>query len=204
MIEAALAMEDVEGDAAAQGGPLKGRDLIARAKEGDRAAFDALVVEHEALVLRLALRLLGEMEDAKDAAQDVFVRLYKYLGGVDEERDLAPWLYRTTVNVCRDAGARRSRRAALSLDDPDSVPGEPAAPHDPVERVWRAQEATRVIEALRRLPERERSVLILRDVEGLSTEEVAHAVGSTPTTVRSQVSKARVRLKKMLEGVVSP
>ncbi len=76
--------------------------LVAQAKAGDPSAFEALMRRHERQVFSTALRLLGNREDAKDAAQSVFLRLFRYLRRLEEGRELAPWLYRMTVNVCHD------------------------------------------------------------------------------------------------------
>jgi len=134
------------------------------------------------------MRLLGEVEDAKDAAQEVFLRLHKHLRRFDDTRALSPWLCRVTVNVCRDIGARRRRDEALP---PDLEAAPPA-------RDW--QEERRIVAmGLRRLPERERAALVLRDIEGLPTAEVARALGSSQATVRSQVSSAREKLKQFAD-----
>jgi len=92
--------------------------LLRDAKAGDRAAFEQVVLRHERRVLLTALRLLGRWEDAQDAAQEVFVRLHRYLARFDETLELAPWLYRMTVNVCRDIGRKRPAHTEL---DPNAV-----------------------------------------------------------------------------------
>src|SRR4026207_11857 len=84
--------------------------LIERAISGDRSAFGEIVVRHERRVLTLALRLLGTMEDAQDAAQEVFLRALKYLRRFDTAKPLEPWLVRMTVNVCRRVGRKRQRQ----------------------------------------------------------------------------------------------
>src|SRR6516162_7424428 len=84
-----------------------------RAIAGDRAAFEQLMSQHERRVLATAYRLLGSLEDAQDAAQEVFLRLFKYLHRFDAKRDVLPWLYRMTVNVCHDFRRKRGRQAKL-------------------------------------------------------------------------------------------
>jgi len=106
--------------AASEGG-AESAGLLRDAKAGDRAAFERVVLGHERRVLLTALRLLGRWEDAQDAAQEVFVRLQRYLGRFDEALDLAPWLYRMTVNVCRDIGRKRTAH-----DDLDPNAADPA------------------------------------------------------------------------------
>src|SRR6185503_5807281 len=160
--------------------------LVRRAKAGDREAFEALLLRHERMVLRTALRLLGRMDLAQDAAQEVFLRLHKYIAGFDEERELAPWLYRVTVNACRDVRRRSGHREVVPLDaagEALATDGDAAEIEAGVERDRRRRLVAR---ALLALPEKERAALVLRDIEGLSTAEVAAVLGSSEATVRSQ------------------
>jgi RNA polymerase sigma-70 factor (ECF subfamily) len=164
------------------------------AKTDSLADFDQLMRQHERLVLVTALRLLGNMADAQDASQEVFLRLYRNLGKVEAERALASWLYRVTVNVCHDL--HRKRHTSVPVEDAADIVEAGADPQlSAVEA-----ERRRVLQmSLRMLPEKERSALVLRDLEGLSTEEVARALGSSEATVRSQISKARVKVKDYVE-----
>lgn len=94
-------------------------DLTRRARAGDLDAFEQLIRQHERRVFRTALRLLRKVEDAEDAAQEVYLRLYKHLGRLKQDQDVMPWLYRVTVNVCRDMNRRRAAGAGGGglLDD---------------------------------------------------------------------------------------
>jgi RNA polymerase sigma-70 factor (ECF subfamily) len=164
------------------------------AKAGDLAAFELLMRQYERLVLVTALRLLGVLEDAQDASQEVFLRLYRNLNKVGASGNLAGWLYRVTVNVCHDVG--RKRRVSAPVEDAAELPALSADP----QRAAIATERRRALEmSLRMLSEKERAVLVLRDLEGLSTEEVARILGTTEATVRSQISKARVKARDFLE-----
>jgi len=180
-------------------GPDERRDTIAAARAGDLAAFELLMRQNERLVLATALRLTGNMEDAQDISQEVFLRLYKNLGKVQAEAALQSWLYRVTVNACHDLRRRK----------PASAPVETAAElvasgTDPQTSLTEA-ERRRVLEmSLRILPEKERAALVLRDLEGLSTGEVARALGSSEATVRSQVSKARAKVQDFVQRYFSP
>jgi RNA polymerase sigma-70 factor, ECF subfamily len=161
-----------------------------RENSGDLAAFEQIMSQCERRVLRVALRLLNNPQDAQDAAQEVFLRLYKHLGDLDETRGYEPWLYRVTVNVCRDIA--RGRRRSVGLAE---VP-EPAAPQpDAYRDAVRAQQREIVRHGLGCLGEKERAALVLRDVEGLSTREVAGILGSSENTVRSQICSARLKLR---------
>jgi RNA polymerase sigma-70 factor, ECF subfamily len=170
--------------------------LVRRAKAGDREAFEALLRQHERAVLGTALRLLGRLDRAQDAAQEVFLRLHKYLGRFEEERELGPWLYRVVVNVCHDL-RRRGLREAVALDDIDEPADRGSSDVDAgLDRERRRRLVARALEVL---PPKERAALVLRDIEGLPTSEVARILGSSEVTVRSQVSKARVKVKKQVE-----
>jgi RNA polymerase sigma-70 factor (ECF subfamily) len=168
--------------------------MLDGARRGDRAAFEQLMRQYERLVLVTALRLLGSMEDAQDASQEVFLKLYRNLGKVEAGAALPAWLYRVTVNVCHDL--RRRRPALLPVEDAGDVPAPRADPH--VETV-EAERRHAVVLSLRMLPEKERAALVLRDLEGLSTGDVARVLGSSEATVRSQISHARVKVKGFLE-----
>lgn len=152
-------------------------------------AFESLMLAHERKVLRVAWRILGSLEDAQDAAQEVFLKLHRHHGRL-EPAVVDAWLYRTTVNACYDALRKRRTVEPLAV--------EPAAA--PAVDLERDERRRLVAEGLKTLPPRERAALVLREIEGLSTVEVAAALGTSEVTVRSQVSMGKARLKKWLEG----
>jgi RNA polymerase sigma-70 factor, ECF subfamily len=159
----------------------------------ERAAFEQIMAQTERRVLRIALRLLNNPQDAQDAAQEVFLRLYKHWRRLDSAGGYEPWLFRVTVNVCHDMARRRPRAVAL-----EDAPEPAGAPPD----FEFAQHREIVRRALGRLGEKERAALVLRDVEGLSTREVARILGSSETTVRSQISTARLKLRDFASRIV--
>ena len=155
-----------------------------------RGAFEQIMAQSERRVLRVALRLLNNPQDAQDAAQEAFLRLYKHLGRLDRDR-CERWLIRVTVNICRDMLRGRSRAVALE------EAADPAAPQPDAQRgMERAEQREMVRRALSRLGEKERTALVLRDVEGLSTREVAQMLGTAEVTVRSQICSARLKLRE--------
>jgi RNA polymerase sigma-70 factor (ECF subfamily) len=172
--------------------------VMAHARQAgeDTAGFEALLERHQRLVLGLALRLLGDMEDAKDAAQEVLFRLHKYRGSLRSGEAVEPWLYRVTVNVCRDL-RRKQRELPLeeTLDPPDGSPGADFG----IEMTARRELVRR---ALLMLPDRQREVVVLHDIEGLSTREVAAAQGSAEATVRSQLCTGRARLRDLCAAML--
>jgi len=181
---------------------LQTAEWVRRARAGDQAAFGLLMGRYEHMVLRTALRLLGRMDDAQDAAQETFLRMHKYLGRFDESRDLGPWLYRVVVNASRDVARRRTPALVLPLGEVREA--EHAAtrvgPEEIEDAVSRGEQRRLVQAALDTLPEKERAAVVLRDIEGLPTSETARILGSSEGTVRSQVSTARLKIKRFVDG----
>lgn len=163
-----------------------------RARAGELAAFQQLLLRYERQVYRTALNLLGRREDAQDAAQEVFLRLYRCFKRLDPDRELSGWLYRVTINVCRDIARRREPVEPLS--------GIADAAMDPQIRAALREGLETVRRALSQLGHKQRAALVLRDVEGLSTAEVAQVLGSRQATVRSHISAARLKMRRFLEG----
>jgi RNA polymerase sigma-70 factor (ECF subfamily) len=164
--------------------------LVRKAREGDLASFEQIVRLHERAVLGLAQKILLNRAAASDAAQEVFLRLHKNLSRLDEERDLSAWLYRTTSNACVDI-LRRSRND-LSLD----LVAEPIdAAENPEQTVAADQQKQLVLAALKKLSPAERQAIVLRDLEGFPTAEVARILAVSEGTVRSQISTGRAKIK---------
>jgi RNA polymerase sigma-70 factor (ECF subfamily) len=174
---------------------------VRRARAGDAGAFAWLVERYERMVLRTALRLLGHMDRAQDAAQEAFLRMHRHLRSFDETRELGPWLYRLVVNACHDIARSRSRARLVSLDEIHETPGltDRFGPEAIETMVSRSQQRRLVEAALATLPKKERAALVLRDVEGLPTAEVARILGSSEGTVRSQVCTARLKVRRFVE-----
>jgi len=174
--------------------------LLTRAASGDAAAFEQIVVRHERRVLTLSWRLLGVMEDAQDAAQEVFLRTFKYLHRFDTQKPFEPWLVRMTVNVCRDLGRARQQRGAVLVEGRTCDRVELRDPgNDPHAELQFEQQRQILYRALNELPEKERTAFVLRDIEGMTTAETAGALGSSEATVRSQISSARLKIRKYVE-----
>ena len=171
--------------------------LVRLALRGDRAAFEQIIIRYESRVMTLAVRLLGSRDDAPDAAQEVFLRAFKYLHRVDTRKPLEPWLFRIAINVCRDLMRRRAQRQATFVDADPAEPIDQSS--DPCAGLERKQQRVMLQRALEGLPEKERLAIVLRDIEGLSTADVAAILHSSETTVRSQVSRGRLRLKAAIE-----
>lgn len=158
-------------------------------------AFEQILRLYERRVLMLAWRLLGNIEDAQDSTQEVFLRAFRYLHRVDTTKPVEAWLVRITVNVCRDLGRHRLRRQVLASE----FQAPCSAIADPYSDLASDEQKKMLREAIASLPLKERAAFVLRDIEGLSTSEVAGILNSSETTVRSQISIARVKIRKAIE-----
>jgi RNA polymerase sigma-70 factor (ECF subfamily) len=169
------------------------RNALQRAQSGDVEAFEELLRAFERQVLRVAARLTGNLEDGKDVAQEVFLKLHRELNRFREERELGPWLYRVTINACFDA-KRKRKRSPLTSIGPESSMWRSGGPTP--EEATRALEDQKLLEqGMQALTDRERAAIALRELEGLSTSEVAGILGSNESTVRVQISAARLKLR---------
>ncbi len=160
-------------------------------ERADGRVFEELVAAHEPTVVRTAYRLLGRLEDAQDAAQEVFLWLFRNLGRI--EGDPKAWLYRVTVNVCNDHYRKRMPVSELDQHRADPAP-------DPECAVTLEERKRLLMDGLATLAERERTCVVLRDIEGLSTAETAAILGVEEGTVRSHISTARVKLAKYVRS----
>ena len=174
------------------------RKLVVRAAGGDPDAFREIVLCYDRRVLTLARRLLGNPDDAEEAAQEAFLRAWRFMHRVDASRGLEPWLVRLTVNVCRTFASRRGRHESRSVEltENDGRSETAASPEAGIEADERRATLWSALDAL---APRERAALVLRDLEGYSTSEAAAILRTSESTVRSQISRARLRLRKALQ-----
>jgi RNA polymerase sigma-70 factor (ECF subfamily) len=180
------------------------RDFQAGREQG----FNRLVLKHQDRVYGLCLRLLaGDAAEAEDAAQEAFVRGYRGLKEFRMEAKFSSWMYRIAVNVCKNKMASRSwrearRSVALGADGPeaaaDAREAGGAAPSPAQELEAKARRA-RIEDAIARLPDEQRELVVLRDVEGRSYEEIAAATGLNPGTVKSRLNRGRGQLRAWLK-----
>jgi RNA polymerase sigma-70 factor (ECF subfamily) len=177
--------------------PPSDAELIRRAQGGDEDAFTALATAWHPRVFRWACGMLDDPDDADDVAQQVLVRLYTHLGRFHGHARFSTWLYQITQNAARDARRRRGRRARaydrmVSLDAPR--PTSPAAHRD----VGDADLADRARDALARLPERQRAVFDLVELQGYGPQEAAALLGISPPTARTHLLRARRALRSAM------
>lgn len=178
-------------------------DLIKRCKNGDREAFNELFAQHESKVINIAYGMLSDRDDAYDAAQEVFIKIYKNISSFKENSSLSTWIYRITSNTCNDFLRKRQRSAGTvsihaSLDEEgreielrDTAPlPEEYAEHN------EAQRAVRI--AISELSDEYREIITLCDVEDMSYEKIADILKCPVGTVKSRLNRARKALKKKL------
>ena len=164
--------------------------LVTRSLDGDTAAFEAIVLKYERVLFRVAVRMLGNVEDARDATQAAFVNAYRKLATFDANFRLFSWLYRILLNECLNA--RRERRPQEPIW-PERAPA--ATPLDALEASERRH---RVQQALLTLPHDYREVIVLRHFAELGYDEIAATLGIASKTVKSRLHTARQRLTELL------
>jgi len=184
-------------------------ELVTRAKKGDRDAFDVLVERYTPFVFNLTLRITGSREEAEDCVQEAFVRTFSSLRKFREEAAFSTWLYRVAVNVANDAARRLKGRPmrASELANPEDdagadleqLAGRGEQTDAGPEASAIAHERQRVVvQAVRRLPEHHRTVIVLYDLQGLSYDDIARVLGVRVGTVKSRLNRARLALKELL------
>ena len=173
--------------------------LVRRVQSGEAEAFEELVRAHEKTVYNLALRLVGNPQDAEDMAQEAFLKVYRSLPEFRGESKFSVWLYRIVSNVCLDHLRHQGRRPASSLTTEDEdgeeqqwdVPDESQSPERLLEQKLTREAVQRGLETL---PEDQRQILLLREIRGMSYEEIGAALDLEPGTVKSRIFRARKKL----------
>src|SRR5690349_650100 len=171
-------------------------ELAARCRAGDADAFEELYRQHARRLYSLVVRMIGSAQDAEDLLQEVFLQAYRKLPGFRGESTLGTWLYRLTMNHCLDhlrGRQAKMSRATASIDE-ESV-DEPAAPDPVVPSAISRMDLERAIEAL---PPGSKAAFLLHDVEGFEHQEIAAILGISEGTSKSQVHKARMKLRVLL------
>lgn len=180
--------------------------LVNRAKGGDLSAFNQLVNRYENKIFRLARHILQNQEDAEDVLQEVFLKAYTHLAGFEGNSKFYTWLVRIAVNESLMKLRKRKTGKEVSLDEPIETPNDEMVREVAVwertpEQDYSREELRRLLdEAIESLPAIYRAVFILRDVDELSTEETADALGLSIPAVKSRLLRARLQLREILTG----
>jgi len=178
-------------------------------QRGDKAAFDRLVLKHKDKLFNLVYWFLGDYQEANDCAQDIFIKVYKSINKFRFESTFSTWLYRIAMNTCKNrlkSSAFRWRKKTVSLENPegsgdtnpcfeirDNTPS-------PVNQLEKKERRLLISKAIYSLPEAQKRVVVLRDIQGLSYEEVADITGLNLGTVKSRLARARLALRNRLKG----
>jgi len=173
-------------------------DLIERFKKGDSSVFETIVRKYQDRIYNLCRYMLEDSREAQDAAQDAFIKAYQGLKGFRPESTLYTWLYRITVNTCLDY-RKKSRREATRYE-----PLNENLPLDQplTEQLYAAKEIQAHIQlALQKLPKKLSAVIVLREIEALSYEEIAVVLQVSIGTVKSRIARARERLRLLLREI---
>ena len=179
--------------------------LVSRCLAGDEQACTELVESHQRMVYQLAFHLLGDKEEALDLSQDVFLTVFRMLDRFRGQSALRTWIYRIVVNQARNRQRwwrRRYQSAQVPLDVHVSEHGELSSPRDdcgPEKLLRQKEQADRVWQALRDLPFDQRTALVLREIDGLSYEEIGYSLNVAVGTVKSRLARARQLLRAELQ-----
>lgn len=177
--------------------------LVERCRAGDQQACEELVRRYQDKVFALIYRITGDADRVEDIAQEVFLRAFRSLNKFRGGSSLYTWLYRITVNTTLNAIRSLSRRQETSLDAFEGLERPSGSEANPVEEAAsHRQLARRVKEAIERLDEQYRAIVYLREVEGLSYEEIAEVVDLPVGTVKSRLFRARQNLKEILKDLL--
>lgn len=181
------------------------RELVVRCQQGDPSAFEELVGKYQQQVLNLVCHYIGFINDIEDIAQKIFIKVYFSLPKFDTQRPFFPWLYRIAVNQCYDELRHKRRRrtytfSELNLEDSRSIE-KLVGPSEDATRADEAAAETRALlgKMLDQLPDHQRKVLVLRDIESIPYAEMASILRCTEQAARLKVFRARNRLRAILE-----
>jgi RNA polymerase sigma-70 factor, ECF subfamily len=175
------------------------RELVTGCKGGDHAAFEQLVLKYQDRIYNLCRHMIQDAEDAQDAAQDAFLKAYAALKNFDPEASLYTWLYRIAVNTCLDYNKKSRPEPFEEESTTEDLPSAQPSP----ERLYQSKETGRLIDAaLRKLPDKLRAAIVLKEIEGLLYDEIAEVLHTSVGTVKSRISRARDELRRLLQKKV--
>jgi RNA polymerase sigma-70 factor (ECF subfamily) len=188
--------------------------LIERSRKGDSAAIERLVLKYQNRIYNVVLRICADPDDAAELTQETFVKIIENLGKFEGRSSFYTWAFRIAVNLTLNYRQKNKRVAVRSLDSEDGSYDPQAAralkellsddrSPDPAAMAQNKEAYEIAVKALRRLDDAQRTVLVLRDIEGMSYARIAEVLGIELGTVRSRLSRARTRLRDILEAILS-
>ena len=182
--------------------------LVKRVRSGDQRAFKLLVERYQRKVYAVALGMLKDKEEAMDVSQEAFVKVYKYLDHFKGDASFYTWLYRITVNICIDVIRKRQSAGGEAVEFDETMPMDVSEAHigalgsrlgtNPQKSALRRELAEKIQEALATVPEKHRAILLLREIEGMSYEDLSRTLDIPKGTVMSRLFHARAKVQKIL------
>ncbi|MDY7227781.1 RNA polymerase sigma factor [Hyalangium rubrum] len=182
--------------------------LVKRVRDGDQRAFKLLVERYQRKVYAVALGMLKDKEEAMDVSQEAFVKVYKYLDHFKGDASFYTWLYRITVNICIDIIRKRQGAGGEAVEFDETMPMDVSEANigalgsrlgtNPQKSALRRELAEKIQEALAAVPEKHRAILLLREIEGMSYEDLSRTLDIPKGTVMSRLFHARAKVQKIL------
>lgn len=179
--------------------------LVNKAVKGDNSAFEALMEKHMGIIYNIALRMAANQDDAEDMTQEIMIKIFRSLGSFKGNSKFSTWIYRVAVNTCLDELKKKKNKKHLSLDAEISgddgenqieIKDDSPSPEKLAEQ---NELRDMVAAAVKLLSDEHRAVIVLRDIRGMSYNEIAGILGCSDGTVKSRISRARAQLKMILE-----
>jgi len=179
--------------------------LLEKAKDGNIEAFERLIEGYQKKVFNIALRMIGDYDDASDVAQEVFIRIFRSIKNFKEQSSFSTWVYRITTNVCLDELRKRKNKKVVYLEeeiklDSSDVKRQIQDDRPTPDALAEIGELKKTInDAINRLSSEHRTAIILRDIQGFSYEEISRIIDCPQGTVKSRINRARRALKELLK-----
>ena len=177
------------------------KTLIKKCKDGDVKAFEKLISDHQKKVYNLCYRYFENYDDASELAQEIFIKVYKFIGTFKEESSLSTWIYKIATTTCIDELRKRKKHKIVSINDYEidgphiEIVSKMESPHEQFEK---KEIKLEVQKAISKLSEEFKTVIILRDIQGFSYDEIANITGAPLGTVKSRIKRAREAVKEYL------
>ncbi len=192
-------LNDQQASSEARSHDISDHELVRRCQDGDKRAMETLMRQHQQWVYNIAYGMLASPEDASDVAQDVFLWLWENIGQFRFKSQFSTWLYRIVTNRCLNLKDQRQRRKTDPMEIDDSQPWVPLETTTPEKTVLLAEQREILQKALTALKDDYRKILILREMQDLSYEELAEVLGCSVGRVRSRLHEARQALRKAIQ-----
>lgn len=182
---------------------LRETQLIQRAKSGDESSFESLILGCQNKAYNIALRYLKNEEDALDALQESFIKIFRHLNSFKEDSRFDTWVYRIVVNTCNDMLRKNSNQKITDSifktdDEKESVIEIPDSTGSPETVLAKKETTAHIITCLERLNQEQKEIIVLRDVHGFSYEEISEILNCSIGTVKSRINRSRLRLREIL------